>query len=306
MRQLWKSNKKQLPIIFMMIFPCLCLANEFSDQNLKQLKINTTSHSHQGSEDDTDLLNLFDNYVDGVINSTSRLNSESKSLSKSKPELETILGDWIISYSINGSKTFTDRLKINEIRQAGDNGFIALGKVFLNGSSNGQLIGCDLLYPEELVSHFLSDYTCLAVDSENFAQYVFRISDDKIVGYYGQGTTLEDAGIVSLSKTIPFTGHREDSNKNLAHYDGETGILVIPRVSYNNTNFSVVLQDTGGFIFSVKQAQPLDDGNTSGTYFDKFSGELVIPRVTYRGSTFKVILQDAGNFIFSVKEASPL
>jgi hypothetical protein len=306
MKKLLKSNKKQLPIIFMMVLPCLCLANGFSDQNLKQQVINTTSYSYQGSEYDPDLLNIFDNYVDNVVNSSGTLNSESKLLPKGKSELEKILGTWIVSYSINGSGTFTDRLEINEVRQAGDNGYIAAGKVFLSGSGNEQTIGCDLLSPEELVSHFLSDYMCLAVGSENFEQYTFRISDDKIVGYYGQGTTFEDAGLVLLSKTISFTGHRKDSDENLAHYDGETGKLVIPRVSYNNTNFRVVLQDTGGFIFSVKQAQPVVDENTSDSSYDEFTGELEIPSVVYRGSKFKVILQNSGDFVFSIKKATPL
>ncbi|MEE9326882.1 MAG: hypothetical protein V3U71_06255 [Cocleimonas sp.] len=309
MRIVLKSNNKKLPIIFFMIFPGLCLANEFLGQNLKQQEINAVSHGYQGFENNLDILNLINHYVDDVVNISSNRNSKSNPLPKGKPELEKILGSWIVSYSI-GSETLTDRLDINEVRSiddASDLDYLALGKIFQNGSGDGQTMRCAELTPD-LVSHFAFDYMCRTVDSQHLIKtYIVGISEDNVIsGYYGQGTTLEDAALVSLSKTIALTGHREKNNEQSAHFDEGTGELVIPRVSYKNSKFRVVLQDMGGLVFSVKEAKPIDDGNTSGSYFDKFSGELAIPNVTYRDSKFKVILQDTGNFIFSVKEASPL
>ncbi len=306
MRIVLKSNNKKFPIIFLMVFPCLCLANEFLDKNLKQQEINLVSYGYQGFENNSDMLNLFSSFVDDVVNISNGQNSESKLLPKGKPELEKILGSWVVSYSIDGSNTFTDRLDINEVRQTVDGDYITLGKFFLNGSADGQTMRCFELSPE-LVSHFTSDYWCLSKGSQNFEQYVLGISENgMLVGYYGQGETRDDAALLTLGKIISLNGHRENGTGNSAHFDERTGELVIPRVSYKNSKFRVVLQDTGGLIFSVKEAQPIEDGNTSGSYFDKFSGELAIPSVTYRDLKFKVILQDTGNFIFSVKEATPL
>jgi hypothetical protein len=310
MRIVLKSNNIKLPIIFLIVFPCICLANEISGQNLKQQEIIAGSYSYQRFENNPEMFNLFSSFVNNVVNISNGLNSESKLLPKGKPELEKILGSWIVSYSINGSGTFTDRLDINEVRQtddASDLDYLALGKTFQNGSGEGQTMRCAELTPD-LVSHFAFDYMCRTVDSQHLKKtYVIGISEDNVIsGYYGQGTTLEDTALVSLSKSIALTGHRENSIEQSAHFDEGTGELVIPRVSYKNSKFRVVLQDTGGLVFSVKETQPIEDGNTSGAYFDKFSGELAIPSVTYRDSKFKVILQDTGNFIFSVKEASPL
>ncbi len=293
-------------MIFLMIFPCLCFANELSDQNLKQQEINDISNSYQRLGNDLNPLNIFNNYVDEVVNSPSGLDIESKLLPKGKPELQKILGTWIVSYSINRSGTFTDRLDINEVRQTVGGINITLGKLFLNGTGDGQTLRCAELNPE-LVSHFASDYSCFATDSQNFEQYVLRISEDRnVVGYYGQGETRDAAIKFLAGKTISLTGHREKGNGDSAHFDEETGELVIPAVSYKNSKFHVVLQDTGGLNFSVKEAQPIEDGNTSGSYFDKFSGELVIPSIIYRDSKFKIILQDNGSFVFSVKEATLL
>jgi hypothetical protein len=304
MRKPLKFYNKLISVILFMVLPGLGLANELLDQHLKQEALINNLFSYQSYIDNMNTLELFNNSEDYVeINSLSIGN---KPIPKGKPELEKILGTWILSYTIEGT-TFTDRLELDGVLRADDGSFFAHGNLFLNNTGEGLIFVCSDIFAE-LSAPLESDFICNG-ETQNFGAYTFRVSGDNITsGYYGFGNTREELVIILNTKIISLSGHRENTNENSSdsYYDEVAGELVIPIVNYQASNYRVILKNMGDFIFSIKEAQPTSiEVNGSVAVYDEINNELIIPVVSYQGSKYRVVLENTGDFIFSIKQAQP-
>jgi hypothetical protein len=127
MKQIFKTNKKLLSVAFLMILPCISMANEaLEDINLYEYQRDAIDFNYQTLLEQSEKENLDEGLV-----------IEQKNKPKSKQELEVLLGIWIISHK-EGGVTYTDRFEINSVFENEEGGFHAWGKLFLNNEGEGE------------------------------------------------------------------------------------------------------------------------------------------------------------------------
>ena len=230
------------------------------------------------------------------------------SMPKSKESIEALMGNWVVTYTIKDT-TYTENFVINEFYTSEDGEILGSG---LYPTKEGEIVLCGDL-PPDLSAFYNTEYDCFSISTidgaDLFRTFNFKFSGDTITqGYFALGNTIEETSSIIVSKEIPLTGNRVSTSANQpnATYNGDTGKLNLPRVSYAGTNYPVTLINQGDFVFKLQEvgsgAQETIPPGASDSTYDDASGELIIPSLEYENANYRVILQNQGDFVFTIME----
>lgn len=286
MNSLIETYLKIVSIALLATVPCLGIANE-------------------GSQNE----NLLNSKSDTAKILKSQKNQAELSIEENN-ELTEILGTWYLTYKIKGN-TFTDRMEINKISESKKKGVQAWGKLFLDNKGDGTTLLCSKFKKPQQVAYYEAEYSCVGhqtiLTNRKYLDYALQLSGDKMThGYFGIGNTTQESAFKLHSKTVTVTGYRDEveNEETGAKYNKANKTLNIPVITYQGSNFQLVLEDKGDFVFFIKDIQPVvQKENGIKAVYDEEKRVLTIPQVTYQESIYRVMLQNKGNFIFTIKEA---
>lgn len=99
-----------------------------------------------------------------------------------------------------------------------------------------------------------------------------------------------------------------DANIAFNRYDASSDSVIIPKVYGGDVNYSVTLQHSGNYNFSLSAAtqNASDNMDSVPAFFDGAANVLVLPLVKVGADTFNVRLKHLGGFKFALESADAL
>lgn len=117
-------------------------------------------------------------------------------------------------------------------------------------------VGC---YYEPNMFGSIYSYQCLYVVNSVTGisqRYLFNINGNTLTGKYHSGTSADFLSKLNANQLINLSGTNPAKSSDPSYSD-RTGELMIPKVSVNGKNYSVIMQRQSNGQFSVKIANPL-------------------------------------------------
>ncbi len=182
----------------------------------------------------------------------------SKASQKSKQEFDALIDtSWELSYSLGGI-SYNSKMELADYNNT--NMEWVEGRFYRDkNETRSDEVAC-LRVPAKITNGLNIDYTCTVIGS-NIIVIGFRILGGGIRnGVVSSGGTAEEAGTNLVRNNFPLTGHlindpiKEEPAPGEAVFNEERNELVIPIVNYKGGKFRVILQDSGNFVFTIKDA----------------------------------------------------
>jgi hypothetical protein len=181
---------------------------------------------------------------------------------KSKQDNEILINtSWELSYSINGT-SYNSKMDLANYENTEGNEAV-VGNFYRNKNGTGSDEVACLRVSNKRISNALNiDYLCAVVGSP-ILSIGFKISGRNMTnGIIGSGNTIEETSTNFADNNSPVTGNLIDDGSIVLPPNGEASFdevkneLLIPVVNYKGGKYRVILQDSGNFVFTIKEATP--------------------------------------------------